>query len=85
MLRPHVVAVVREFCATERLKLRRYLIDRLRCELDLSDDEAEDELQALEATGLIRAIDNSHYDPALEDITTEPAVLAGRQLLAQAS
>ena len=84
MLRPHVISVVRDFCATERLKLRRYLIDRLRCELDLSDIEAEQEVAALEGAGLIRAIDISHYDPALEDIASEPAILAGPELLARA-
>ena len=85
MLRTHVITVVREFCATERLKLRRYLIDRLRCELDLSDAEAEQELMTLEGAGLIRAVDISHYDPALEDIASEPAILADALLLARAS
>jgi len=84
MLRAHVITVVREFCVTERLKLRRYLIDRLRCELDLSDAEAEQELLALEGAGLIRAVNISHYDPALEDIASEPAILADADLLARA-
>ena len=85
MLRTHVITVVRKFCATERLKLRRYLIDRLRCELDLSDAEAEQELMTLEGAGLIRAVDISHYDPALEDIASEPAILVDAELLARAS
>jgi hypothetical protein len=80
MLRAHVLSVIQRFCAEERLKLRRYLIDRLRCELDLSDLEAESELQALEGEGLIRAVEISHYDPALEDIATEPAILPGSGL-----
>jgi len=84
MLRTYVITVVRDFCATERLKLRRYLLDRLRTELDLSDAEAEQELLALEGEGLIRAVEISHYDSALEDIASEPAVLAGDRL-AQAS
>ena len=84
MLRPHVISVVREFCASEPLKLRRYLIDRLRCELDLSEVEAEAEIVELEAEGFIRAIDISHYDPALEDIAIEAAILPGADLLAQA-
>ncbi len=80
MLRAHVLSVIQRFCDEERLKLRRYLIDRLRCELDLSDHEAERELLALEAEGLVRAVEISHYDPALEDVTTEPAILPGPAL-----
>lgn len=84
MLRAHVIAVIREFCACERLKLRRYLIDRLRCELDLSEAEAERELLTLEGEGLLQAVEISHYDPAIDDVATEPAVLPAGSLLARA-
>ena len=79
-MRPLILALVRNFCAAERFKLRRYLIDRLRCECDLRPDEAEAEVAALEAEGLIHPIEISHYDPASEDVTVEAAVIAGRRL-----
>lgn len=79
-MRPSVLALVRDFCAVERLKLRRYLVDRMRCELDLSSAEAEREIAAMEEAGWIRPVEISHYDPAIEDITAEPAVVPGRRL-----
>ena len=79
-MRPLVLAQVRNFCAVERFKLRRYLIDRLRCECDLRSREAEAEVAALEAEGWIRPVEISHYDPASEDVTIEAAVVAGRRL-----
>jgi len=79
-MRSTVVAIVRDFCATEPLKLLRYLIDRLRCELDLSTDEIEHELRQVMADGWIRFVDISHYDPAIEDMTAETAVMPGPRL-----
>lgn len=80
-MRPLVLALVRNFCTVERFKLRRYLVDRLRCECDLRPHEAEAEVAALEAEGWIRPIEISHYDPASEDVTLEPAVIAGPRML----
>ena len=79
-MRSSVVAVVRDFCATEPLKLLRYLTDRLRCELDLSSDEIEHELRQIMAEGWICFVDISHYDPAIEDMTAETAVAPGPRL-----
>jgi hypothetical protein len=76
-MRALIIAIAQDFCATERMKLRRYLVDRLRCELDLSGIEAEAALAWLLGEGWLRAVEISRYDPALEDIATEPAVLAG--------
>ena len=80
-MRASVVAVVREFCTTEPLKLLRYLTDRLRCELDLSTDEIEHELRQAMADGWIRLVEISHYDPAIEDMTAETAVTPGPRLV----
>jgi len=79
-MRTLILALVRDFCCEERLKLRRFLIDRIRWELDLNLDEAEREVACLEADGLIRPVEISHYDSASEDITIEAAVVAHRRL-----
>ena len=74
-MRSHILTLVYDFCVAERLKLRRFLIDRMRCELDLSLDEAEAVVLALKADGWIRMVDISHYDPAVEDVTVEGGVI----------
>jgi hypothetical protein len=83
-MRTHVLALVRDFCLSERLKLRRYLLDRLRCELDLSPGEAELEVAELVVGAWIRLVEISHYDPAAEDVTVEAAVMGLPRLLAGA-
>jgi hypothetical protein len=67
--------VLHNFSSEERVKLRRYLVDRLRCELGLSQDQALREVAALEARGVVVPIDISHYDPAAQDITIETALV----------
>ena len=78
-MRLHILPLVQHFYASERVKLRRYLSDRIRFELDLSSDEVEAEVAALIADGWIRLVDISHYDPAAADVTVEAAVTAGHR------
>lgn len=78
---PLLSALVRDFLASERLKLRRWLVDRIRCELDLDDREAEAAVAAVEAAGLVRVVEISHYDCAAQEMTRELAVAPGAAVI----